>query len=92
MTISEILLQTVQPLLAAGLAAIWYLVRHYFKKIHDDIHEVKISLARHDGRSESLQKEIRENTTAMVALRSEVNAMWHFVDNSKRRATDLSGR
>lgn len=56
--------------------------------IQAKLNTIADNLAYHSGKAEMLYNEVRDNTIEMVKLRSEVNAVWRFIDH-KARATDL---
>lgn len=84
----DILGQLVPALVTGSVALFAYLVKSYFQKIHDSNIEVKKEIAKLEGKLDLLSKDIRENTIESVAMRSEVKALWRFVDNANQRATD----
>ena len=84
----ELFVQLIPVFLTAALAAFGYLLNFYFSKIHKDIEELKISLGRNEGRFEPLQAIMRENTIELIKLRTEVSAVWRFIDGANQRSTD----
>ena len=77
------------PAMATGLVALFtYLVRSYFQKIHDSNLEVRQEIGKLEGKLDLLMKEIKDNTIESVVMRSEIKALWRFVDNSNNRPTD----
>lgn len=85
---AQLFLQMAPVAATAALAVLGYLVNFYFGKIHKDIEELKMSLSKSDGRFEPLQNDLRENTIELIKLRSEVSAMWRFIDGANRRSSD----
>lgn len=78
----EYFLSTILPIaIAAFIAGIGFLLKSFFSKIEADINKL-------DGRLAQLSSEIRENTIEYAKVRSEITAMWRFIDNSNKRATD----
>ena len=78
------------PVVSAGvLALISYLVKSYFANLARQIDELKNSLQKRDGRIEQLAHEIRKNTEEQIKLRTEMHAIWRYIDNAPKRATDL---
>ncbi len=79
----------VTPMLyAAAGAVVTFLVKHYFARLNQDIARLSNSLAKIDGRLESLQTDIRANTTESAVARKEFEAVWRTLDGSRRRTSD----
>jgi hypothetical protein len=84
----DLMSQLVPALVTGSVALFAYLVKSYFQKIHDSNVEVKQEIAKLEGKLDLLMKDIRDNTIESVTMRSEVKALWRFVDNSNKRPTD----
>ena len=82
-------LDIILPVLVSSFVALFsYLVKSYFKKIHETLDCLRQSLSKLEGNLDILNKEIRQNTVEGAGLRSEVRAIWRFVDNAHKRASD----
>ena len=80
------------PVIATAVFGIFgYLSHSYFERIKADIAEIKIERAKVDGKLELLREDIRENTRALDAMIAETKALWRFIDNSHKRASDTGG-
>lgn len=77
------------PILVTSFVALFsYLVKSYFKKISETLDCMRQSISKLEGNLEILNKDIRENTIESATLRSEVKAVWRFVD-AQKRASDV---
>jgi uncharacterized protein Yka (UPF0111/DUF47 family) len=76
----------------ASLALFSYLVKSYFKKIHDTMACLRQEIGKLEGSVDTLSKDIRQNTVEGAVLRSEVKALWRFIDNANQRASDGGGK
>ena len=65
-----------------------FFIKGYLKKINKEIENLGTAITKVDAKFDVLSSEIRSNTVEMVKLKSEVNAIWRFVD-AKARATDV---
>lgn len=65
-----------------------YLVKSYFGKIQQSIEGLQKELSKLEGKFDMIQGEIRNNIVESAKLRSEVGALWRFVDNSFQRSSD----
>lgn len=88
MTHYELFVQLAPVVATSAMAVFGYLLNSYFSRIHKEIEELKSAIAKSEGRFEALQIELRNNTIEMVKLRSEVAALWRFIDNTYKRASD----
>lgn len=79
--------QIVTLIATAALGAVAFLIKHFFAGIRADVGRVEKDVASLAGRVESLQSDIRANTTEMARASSELRAIWRFIDAPKR-ATD----
>lgn len=80
---------------ALATGAIAFFAKAYFTRLHSDIREIKNTLhergaagSKLEGSVEILRREVRDNTEAMVGVRSEVNAIWRFLDGAHKRTSD----
>jgi ABC-type antimicrobial peptide transport system permease subunit len=78
----------VSAVVTTFVAVFSYLVKSYFKKIHDEIAGLRLCLGRLDGRLDALSSEIRANTVEGAQVRTEIKAVWRFIDGAHKRATD----
>lgn len=68
-----------------------FLVRHFFAGITSKIDSIQDAFNKLDGRLETLQKDVRENTTQNAVTKQEMRAIWRYVDNAPMRASDMNG-
>lgn len=87
----ELFVQLAPVVATSALAVFGFLLNSYFARIRESNEEVKSAIAKSEGKSEALQMELRANTIELVKLRSEVSALWRFVDNTYKRASDHRG-
>lgn len=88
----QIPLDQLIPALATALAGVFaFLVRHYFASFRKDISGVQKDFAKIEGHLTALQHEIRSNTIELAKTTSELRAIWRFVDNAPKRASDKNG-
>jgi septal ring factor EnvC (AmiA/AmiB activator) len=72
----------------AVLSSVAYFIRHYFDSLKKDIASVERGIASIHGQITSLQNDIRANTTAMAVTTTEMKAIWRYIDNAPKRASD----
>lgn len=73
----------------AGLFAVFsYLLKSYFDKIQESIEAQTKEIAKLEGKMDLLAREIKEGTIESATLRTEIKALWRFVDNANQRASD----
>lgn len=73
---------------ALGFAAFAFLAKSLVNRLERDLASVAKEVARLDGKLEALSRDIRENTVQSAKLGSEVSAVWRFIDNAPKRASD----
>jgi hypothetical protein len=90
---------TLGGLVTLALGVVSFLARSYFKRIEDDTKEMKRTLrdesragAKLEAAIEMLAREVKAHAEATAQLRTEVNAMWRFLEGSNKRLTDIRGK
>jgi ABC-type antimicrobial peptide transport system permease subunit len=78
----------VSAVVTTSVAVFSYLVKSYFKKIHDELAGLRLCIGKLDGRLDALSSEIRANTVEGAQVRTEIKAVWRFIDGAHKRATD----
>lgn len=73
------------------LGALTFLIRHYFASIRKEIADGQKDVAKIAGHIEALASDIRANTIQLSVTSTEVKALWKYVDNVPRRASDTNG-
>jgi hypothetical protein len=86
--VSDLAVSLITLFVTCWLALFSYLVKSYFKKFDTTFENLKKDIFKLEGSLESLSRDIRNNTIESAGLRSEVNALWRFLDNSYKRTTD----
>lgn len=66
---------------AGGMAVLGFFARSYFAATAKD-------LAKIEGQLDSLQKDIRANTTELAIATTELKAIWRYIDGANERASD----
>ena len=78
----------VSAVVTTSVAVFSYLVKSYFKKIHDELAGLRLCIGKLDGRLDALSGEIRANTVEGATTRAELKAVWRFIDGAHKRASD----
>lgn len=89
MDLATLLPQLIAPAITGALA---FLVKSFLGQIAKDLAGLKADIHKLDGRFETIQKDVRDNTIEGAVMRQEVKAIWRAVDHSHRRASDANGR
>lgn len=85
-------LQFLLPILATAITgAFGFLIKSYLNMLNDRLSRISAMSARRDGQLDSLLHDLRKNNEEMHKLRYEMQAVWRYIDNSSRRATDIKG-
>jgi chromosome segregation ATPase len=72
------------PVVASAIiAVVGYLARAYLEQQKKSIQELKDELKRAEGRFDALIHEIRANTVELIKVRTELQAVWRFIDHQK---------
>jgi hypothetical protein len=81
--IIELVIELAPILASAFLALVGYLAKSYLEDQKRMLLELKYELKRSEGRFDAVLHEIRANTTELIKVRSELQAVWRFIDHEK---------
>lgn len=78
----EVIAVIIGVLLTSTVSTIGFLIRSLLNNIYKELLELK-------GSFEPIRKDLKENTVEMIQLKSELKAIWRYIDAPKRN-TDRS--
>lgn len=86
-------LSTLIPVFATALfGAIGFLIRSYLHGLDRRIEQLQAMTHNRNGQFDTLLRELRQNNQELVKVRYELQAVWRFIDNAPKRATDIGVR
>lgn len=86
----DYLLALVPVFATAFIGVVTFMIRGYAAGVHKAIADVRLELGRTQGELKALHEDIRENTIAVTRATTELKAVWRYIDNAPRRASDRS--
>lgn len=72
-----------------GFTGLSFLIAFFFRQMRRDALRGARAVAELKGYLTSLQAEIRSNTIELTKAATEIRAIWRYIDNAPRRASDV---